>query len=130
MFHPLTGSWHRSNVRVPIFWLLANRQLQLTKDPPHGIRQPRPGTNASLLDNPTALALSGDKLYVADARTWDGMNGCRHLCVPRSSLVLSGSLAGDSRPPFSFSRNNRLMTWLVRPELLSTVATVRCSEGV
>ena len=36
--------------------------------------QPRPGTNASLLDNPTALALSGDKLYVADARTgWDRM---------------------------------------------------------
>lgn len=53
-----------------------------------------PGTNASLLDNPTALALSGDKLYVADAR------------------------------------NNRLMTWLVRPELLSTVATVRRLSSV
>ena len=46
------------------------------------------GKNLSLLDNPTALALSGDRLYVADAR------------------------------------NNRVMTWLIRPELLET-PTVR-----
>lgn len=41
------------------------------------------GSNESLLDNPTSLALQGDRLYVADAR------------------------------------NSRVMTWLVRPELLA-----------
>lgn len=51
---------------------------------PSDSASPRPGTNASLLDNPTALALSGDKLYVADARRgWDGMVG---ICEFRDLL--------------------------------------------
>lgn len=53
-----------------------------------------PGSNQSLLDNPTALALSGDRLYVADAR------------------------------------NSRLMTWLVREELLQLETPVRRLSSV